>query len=261
MRHNDVSRFSHGGRGRGLSLNGLITRYVCLCVCVAAICSLIAAISYLIAAICSLIAAICSLIAAISYLIAASSSNDAAVLLFTTSFLCSVDESIAARVADAARQYAATMSVLGLDKDEGGLGGGTSGGIGGGTGGGIGYTREDLMELLRERNSGKKAKIKGKDSNREAHSTSGDAPPLSAADRRAAHIASEIRRVSDPFLVFDSDGREVEDAPETYSAECLGESVPVLLDSCCSVLLCSLALCSYLLVLLDSWCSSILGAP
>ena len=32
-----------------------------------------------------------------------------------------------------------------------------------------------------------------------------------------------MRRISDPFLVFDSDGIEVQDPPDYYSADCLGE--------------------------------------
>ena len=46
---------------------------------------------------------------------------------------------------------------------------------------------------------------------------------LTESQRKILFLASEMKRISDPFLVFDSDGIEVQDPPDYYSADCLGE--------------------------------------
>ena len=46
---------------------------------------------------------------------------------------------------------------------------------------------------------------------------------LTESQRKILFFASEMKRISDPFLVFDSDGIEVQDPPDYYSADCLGE--------------------------------------
>ena len=46
---------------------------------------------------------------------------------------------------------------------------------------------------------------------------------LTESQRKKLFLASEMKRISDPFLVFDSDGMEVQDPPDYYSADCLGK--------------------------------------
>lgn len=46
---------------------------------------------------------------------------------------------------------------------------------------------------------------------------------LTDSERAALFLAAEMRRISDPFLVFDDDGMEIPDPSEEYSADTLGE--------------------------------------
>ena len=48
---------------------------------------------------------------------------------------------------------------------------------------------------------------------------------LTESQRKILFLASEMKRISDPFLVFDSDGMEVQDPPDYYSADCLGKFI------------------------------------
>ena len=52
-----------------------------------------------------------------------------------------------------------------------------------------------------------------------------ESPILTDSQRKSLFLASEIKRISDPFLVFDSDGMQVQDPPDYYSADCLGNKI------------------------------------
>ena len=48
---------------------------------------------------------------------------------------------------------------------------------------------------------------------------------LTDSEKANFYLCSELKRISDPFLVFDDSGMEVQDPPDYYSADCLGESM------------------------------------
>ena len=52
-----------------------------------------------------------------------------------------------------------------------------------------------------------------------------ESPILTDSQRKSLFLASEIKRISDPFLVFDFDGMQVQDPPDYYSADCLGNKI------------------------------------
>ena len=49
---------------------------------------------------------------------------------------------------------------------------------------------------------------------------------LTETEQAALFMASELKRISDPFLIFDKSGMEILDPTEEYSADTLGEIVP-----------------------------------
>ena len=48
---------------------------------------------------------------------------------------------------------------------------------------------------------------------------------LTDSEKANLYLCSELKRISDPFLVFDDSGMEVQDPPDYYSADCLGERI------------------------------------
>lgn len=48
---------------------------------------------------------------------------------------------------------------------------------------------------------------------------------LTEPEQAALFLASELKRISDPFLIFDKSGMEILDTSEEYSADTLGEKV------------------------------------
>ena len=48
---------------------------------------------------------------------------------------------------------------------------------------------------------------------------------LTEPEQEALFMASELKRISDPFLIFDKSGMEILDPTEEYSADTLGEKV------------------------------------